>query len=96
MQSPKKRSFAAEQLKRKKRVSPVVWVLIGFVAMALIVVGYVLYNMIAQQEQVERETQQIKSIAVLPFVNIGGDPGQEAFCDGISEEIINRLSSLRT
>lgn len=32
------------------------------------------------------------SIAVLPFVNIGGDPEQEYFADGIVEEIITALS----
>ena len=32
------------------------------------------------------------SIAVLPFENLGGDPGQDFFGDGIAEEIINDLT----
>ena len=32
------------------------------------------------------------SIAVLPFTNMTGDPGQAYFCDGITEEIITALS----
>jgi TolB-like protein/class 3 adenylate cyclase/tetratricopeptide (TPR) repeat protein len=35
------------------------------------------------------------SIAVLPFTNIGGDPEQDYFADGISEDIITALSKLR-
>jgi TolB-like protein len=35
------------------------------------------------------------SIAVLPFQNMSGDPEQEYFADGITEEIITQLSRLR-
>jgi TolB-like protein len=35
------------------------------------------------------------SIAVLPFENIGGDPEQEYFAEGIVEEIITALSRMR-
>jgi TolB-like protein len=31
-------------------------------------------------------------LAVLPFVNVSNDPDNESFCDGISEEILHRLS----
>jgi serine/threonine-protein kinase len=34
------------------------------------------------------------SVAVLPFVNMSGDPKQEYFSDGISEELLNSLSRL--
>jgi adenylate cyclase len=35
------------------------------------------------------------SIAVLPFVNMGGDPDQDYFADGITEDIITALSRYR-
>jgi TolB-like protein/Tfp pilus assembly protein PilF len=35
------------------------------------------------------------TIAVLPFTNMSGDPEQEYFSDGISEDIITALSKLR-
>jgi adenylate cyclase len=34
------------------------------------------------------------SIAVLPFANIGGEPEQEYFCDGLTDEIITALSKV--
>jgi serine/threonine protein kinase/tetratricopeptide (TPR) repeat protein len=37
---------------------------------------------------------QIRSIAVLPFRNLSGDPNQEFFSDGATEELISILSQL--
>jgi TolB-like protein len=35
------------------------------------------------------------SVAVLPFVNMTGDPKQDYFSDGLSEELLNSLTSVR-
>ncbi|HEY5237781.1 MAG TPA: winged helix-turn-helix domain-containing tetratricopeptide repeat protein [Rhizomicrobium sp.] len=43
----------------------------------------------------ENSEQTRPAVAVLPFVNMSGDPEQEYFSDGISEDIITALSKLR-
>ena len=43
----------------------------------------------------QRERADKPSIAVLPFDNMSGDPEQEFFADGITEDIITELSRFR-
>ncbi|MBP10749.1 MAG: adenylate/guanylate cyclase domain-containing protein [Acidiferrobacteraceae bacterium] len=50
-------------------------------------------------EEARREgtvENSIPAIAVLPFTNMSGDPEQDYFADGITEDIITNISSWRT
>jgi adenylate cyclase len=49
---------------------------------------------VASKEKMAFPLPDEPSIAVLPFVNMSGDPKQEFFCDGITEEIITALSKV--
>jgi len=48
----------------------------------------------AQSERQSLALPDKPSIAVLPFVNMSGDPEQEYFADGVSEDIITGISKL--
>jgi TolB-like protein/Flp pilus assembly protein TadD len=69
------------------------------IGVLVITVGYLYSERLSLKRQVVSPstgtvTEISKSIAVLPFVNMSGDPGNEYFSDGLSEEILNLLARI--
>ena len=90
MNSPIKRSFAAEVLKkRQKKRSGTRLIVSAAVIIAVIAVGYALYMRYSAKEI---STEEIKSIAVLPFRDMSPEKDQDYFCEGIAESILNALT----
>ena len=48
----------------------------------------------ARRPEIDSDPISPKSVAVLPFVNMSGDPKNEFFSDGITEEILNALAQI--
>ena len=90
----------------KKKRSKLKWVLTAVVTMAVIVavvIGgfYWKYYYLPAPVKIDPEGKMTldlslgPSIAVLPFVNMSGDPEQAFFCDGITENITSALAHVR-
>ncbi|HEV2202175.1 MAG TPA: tetratricopeptide repeat protein [Bryobacteraceae bacterium] len=47
---------------------------------------------VAPSTQQERPSMHPRTVAVLPFLNVGSDPSQEFFSDGMTEEILDTLA----
>ena len=65
------------------------------IAVLVLALGYFAYDKFLLQPVSDSQQVVKKSIAVLPFVNISSDKEQEYFSDGITEEILNSLASVK-
>jgi TolB-like protein/Flp pilus assembly protein TadD len=70
------------------------WLVLGGVVVLVLIVGGGTYVMIRSRAGYTSEPK-ITSLAVLPLNNLSGDPAQEYFADGMTEEVIGRLSMIR-
>ncbi len=75
-----------------KRMSPKAkHIIIGLIGILLLVLSTV-----AVINLVNNNDKKIKSIAVLPFMNLNVDPDQEYFADGMTETLISNLGKVKS
>jgi TolB-like protein/Flp pilus assembly protein TadD len=79
----------AQKLRRAPRI------LVG-AALSLALVAVIGYAGFKKWYSDSHERPEIRSIAILPLKNLSGDPGQEYFADGMTEELINDLGQVST
>ena len=78
------------------------WKAVAAVAVLVLVVGGLVWNFYGRAPKIEPASKEKMalplpdkpSIAVLPFVNMSGDPEQAYFADGMTEDLITDLSKV--
>ena len=68
------------------------WLIVGTVCL-LAVIAVLTYAL--SRPRIDAGASKVRSLAVLPLKNLSGDPTQEYLADGMTEEIIGRLASIR-
>jgi len=86
---------APDAREKSRRISAIVWTISGALCLAL-VLAFLLHRVSAFKNQAAKasQAQPEKSIAVLPFLDLTPGMKEEEFADGLTEEIIDKLSKL--
>ncbi len=96
MPSPLKKSFAAEELeRRKKKMGSRYKLYIGILVVIVGIGGYALYSRYITVKITTTVTEKRPSIAVLSFVDMSAEKDQEWYCDGMAETLINALAQVK-
>ncbi|RLA17531.1 MAG: hypothetical protein DRQ62_14850, partial [Gammaproteobacteria bacterium] len=86
---------ANELKKGEKTLVPNSW-RIATIVSVVIIIGLLAYNIFRSRNEAEIDDSLEKSIAVLPFLNLVGDPNQEYICVGLTDEIISHLYKVKS
>ena len=78
----------SKEITKRKRKPPIKWI----IACAVLAIVTFCFLFIFKWRSL---APPIRSIAVLPFLDLSPQKDQEYFCDGMTEELINRLGNVR-
>jgi len=77
----------------KKAIPLAIKLVLG--ALIVLTVGIIAWRLKSGRGSPSTAQPRIRSLAVLPLKNLSGDPAQEYLADGMTEELISRLSNIR-
>jgi TolB-like protein/DNA-binding winged helix-turn-helix (wHTH) protein/lipopolysaccharide biosynthesis regulator YciM len=84
---------AAEIMTRRRLPSVTVALILAAVALGTIALS--IYRGQAEHTSNQPRTAPVRSVAVMPLMNLSGDPANEYFTDGLTETFITELSRIR-
>ena len=88
-------ALIGERTPRGARVSRLVWIPAAFLATGVLVAALAIGTGAVRNPLAKGGGHpNIRSLAVLPLTNFSGDPEQEYFADGMTEELITVLASI--
>jgi len=86
---------ATEVRRDEKKHTPNSWKIATYVS-AVVIITLLAFNIFGGRGGAKIDESLDKSIAVLPFLNLMGDPEQEHICVGLTDEIISHLFKVRS
>jgi TolB-like protein/DNA-binding winged helix-turn-helix (wHTH) protein len=93
-QVPALKSVRAQPLPSQSRKAPSRLALAIAASLAVGLLVWLAVATLRPQRSAATGAASIRSIAVLPFTNLSGDPNQEYFADGMTEELVTEIGKL--
>jgi adenylate cyclase len=82
-------------MKRREQGFRTTNIISAAIVLTVVVAGFFLVQKFKNRDSKNTDTVAGKSIAVLPFVNLGNEPDQEYFSDGLAEGILYSLAQVK-
>jgi len=83
-----------QQEQAASRRRPLAWIFFGMLAVGLVVLAVLNVGGLRDRLRGANGPPRIHAIAVLPLENVSGEPSQEYFADGMTEELVTELGKV--
>ena len=83
-----------QQEQAASRRRPLAWIFSGMLAVGLVVLAVLNVGGLRDRLRGANGPPRIHAIAVLPLENVSGEPSQEYFADGMTEELVTELGKV--